>query len=497
MAEENLIIDDLEEDLNNLTQDKTSRLFHKKNIWMAAIIMTALIIGGLLFYVNLDNDDIGLEGNKGKNEAQSQTKKKTKRDKKIKYLVLYPQLPATQVSQVIKELSFANISFTLAQKGKNFSLSVDSKKLETAKVLLATKGLPSGAVKGYELLDNTQTLGVTEFDKKVRYLRALSGELEKVITSLEMIEDAKVQIVMPKERLFISKQPPVTASILVRKTPGKTLTTTMVYSIMQLVAKAVESLSLKNITVVDTQGTELSYGILDEIKNEQKIKVFEKDRLLDKKKEEKSDEIKELQPILPNFENIKQWFTIKENFENNILSKINKQLAGVFPRNSFKVAANAEITASKDGNSAEIKRTTVSIIVDEYNEDIVLDDAKKIEVFSTIAAIIGYQDGRDIIFLNKAPFYKDESKTIFEYFESWGVIGMLSMGLTLVYFFLKSRKKGSSSLNKKQNEVTKFEQLKEEIQKERNIDDLKKKATSNPEHIAAALEELLKEEVLT
>lgn len=497
MAEETFEIDDLEEELNEIgSQSPAKKTSSNRNIWIVGIVITGLAVGAILFSLDFFKSENTLNTQSNTKKINVDTKKVN--NKKIKYETLYSQLPASQVSDVIQELSFSNIVFKLEQKGKNYGLLIDRDQIEEAKVLLATKGLPSGKMKGYELLDESQTLGVTEFDKKVRFLRALSGELEKVITKLEMIEEARVQIVIPKERLFVTKQPNVTASILIRVNNDYVVSDITVLSIMQLVARAVENLEVKNISVVDTQGRNLTFGLLERIeKNKLKNGQDEVNNLKNKKVTENIDqdieEIKKLQPIVPNFKSIKQWFIIKDNYEKNITQKIREQLSKMFPVETYKVGVNTEITAINEGNSAKIQRTSVSIILDENSEDTYLDEDKKVKVFSTIAAIIGYQKNRDIIELTEAPFFKD--KVVWDYLKEYQILIVFACVIALVFIgfliFIFSRKKSQNKQNKPQK--NKYDKLKEEIETEKMIDQIKQEAEADPQLVASVIEQILNE----
>ena len=91
-------------------------------------------------------------------------KAREKKKKKIKYIDLYKQLEGTQLSPILRELSYLNISYNVVQNGKQYDLQVDQDQIDEAKHVLAIKGMPSGAVKGYEIFDEASNLGVTEFD---------------------------------------------------------------------------------------------------------------------------------------------------------------------------------------------------------------------------------------------------------------------------------------------------------------------------------------------
>ena len=75
--------------------------------------------------------------------------------------------------------------------------------------------------------------------------------MEIVIGELDMIESAKVQIVLPEQRLFTVTQPPVTSSIIIRIQEGKQVTDDVVFSIIQLVSNSVENLQQENVSVID------------------------------------------------------------------------------------------------------------------------------------------------------------------------------------------------------------------------------------------------------
>ena len=127
---------------------------------------------------------------------------------------------------------------------------------------LAQGGLPKGGSVGYELFD-TAKMGLSEFQQKVTYTRALEGELERTIRQIDAVEYAKVNIVIPEQRLFLEQQQPSTASVLVRLRSGMSIGPDHVKSMVHLVSHAVQGLSPENITVVDTAGKVLS-DLLDE-----------------------------------------------------------------------------------------------------------------------------------------------------------------------------------------------------------------------------------------
>jgi flagellar M-ring protein FliF len=68
---------------------------------------------------------------------------------------------------------------------------------------------------GFELFDK-MSWGQTEFDQKVTYQRALEGELERTIATLNDVESARVHLVMPSDSVFLDRQHTAKASVILK-----------------------------------------------------------------------------------------------------------------------------------------------------------------------------------------------------------------------------------------------------------------------------------------
>jgi len=395
---------------NATSAGSSGGFFTRQRIFLILGIVVAVLIGvGVFFFArNAFSPDARTNANmpmtteqkKAAAEKKKKEEAKKKRNRKIKYEVLFPQLSATQAAAVLKQLSLSNISFTQEQNGQNFRISVDEDRLEEAKNLLAVRGIPAGGAQGYELLDESQTLGVTEFDKRIRYLRALSGELERAVMQLDAVETAKVQIVLPEQRLFAVTQPPVTASILIRRVHGADINDDIVFSIIQYIANAVENLQPENVSVIDTEGQVLSLGIFERMAARQA-------GLLDDEEVDSTPTVdmqKIGQPIIPSFAEMKKWYEVKTKFEQDLEDKVLKQLIGVLPIGSFKATVTADVGPLEKGKIVDIKRIAVGVVIDNNNDDIFLNQDLKQQIFATVSAAIGYKRGRDSIQLSRADF---------------------------------------------------------------------------------------------
>ena len=333
-------------------------------------------------------------------------KEPQKKKRKIKYVDLYRQLENRQISPILRELSYRNIAYNIVQNGKQFDLQVDEDDLDEAKRMLAIKGMPSGTTKGYEIFDEASNLGVTEFDKRIRLIRALSGEMEKSIMEFDVVDYAYVEIVIPETKLFAVTQPPVTASILIKRRNGADINDETVYAIVQLVSNSVENLLPENISVVDTEGRVLSIGVLDRMR--QKQLANEKKGLVT------TNTAGNGQVIIPAIEDVVDWFQLKFNYETVLEKKAINQLNGVLPEGSYKVAVTIDLNAVSRTGVPDIKKIVTSVVVDEQFDDVELTDPMAEQITDAVAGAVGFVADRDTIHISKAAFLQkrvEESPT--------------------------------------------------------------------------------------
>ncbi len=170
------------------------------------------------------------------------------------YAILFNQLDAKDARQIVNQLEEKNIRYKLGDDGR--AILVDKDQVEKLRLSLMGANLQLSGSVGFELFDKSD-FGMTDFSQKINFQRALQGELEKTIASLEEIKSARVHLVLPEKRLFEHSNTPSAAVTLHLKT-GSQLKSKQVRSIQSLVAASVQNLNLKNIVIVDGQGKTLS-----------------------------------------------------------------------------------------------------------------------------------------------------------------------------------------------------------------------------------------------
>jgi flagellar M-ring protein FliF len=168
---------------------------------------------------------------------------------------LYTGVAPEDAAVIVQKIKEAGSEYRLSETGG--IISVPSAKVAELRLEMAAAGLPKSGRIGFELFDKT-TFGATEFVEHVNYNRALEGELERSIGSLNAVEVARVHLTAAKESVFVESREPAKASVIVKLKPGATLLPQNVTAIQQLVGSAVEGLNADDVSVVDTRGTLLS-----------------------------------------------------------------------------------------------------------------------------------------------------------------------------------------------------------------------------------------------
>lgn len=107
---------------------------------------------------------------------------------------------------------------------------------------------------GLEIFDKGDFTS-TKDDKKIRLVRAINGELARLIRKIPPIENAQVFISIPQETFFAQNQKPITATVQITMPSGERLDNMKVKAISNLLLGAVHDLKPDNISITDTNGT--------------------------------------------------------------------------------------------------------------------------------------------------------------------------------------------------------------------------------------------------
>ncbi|MGA3097296.1 MAG: flagellar basal-body MS-ring/collar protein FliF [Bryobacteraceae bacterium] len=168
---------------------------------------------------------------------------------------LYTAMAPEDAAAVVQKLKETGIDYRLDDNGG--SVLAPSSKIAESRLALAAAGLPKTGRIGFELFDKS-AFGATEFVEHVNYKRALEGELERTVTSLAEVEQARVHLTLPKESIFLDKQQPAKASVVLKLRSLARISPQNVLAITNLVASAVEGLAPEAVSIVDADGNLLN-----------------------------------------------------------------------------------------------------------------------------------------------------------------------------------------------------------------------------------------------
>jgi len=165
------------------------------------------------------------------------------------YQVLFSNLSPGDGGAIIADLKKKNIPYKVEANGA--VILVPAEKVYELRLSMAGDGLPNGGNVGFEIFDHTD-FKTTKFVQELNYRRALQGELARTINQFKEVSNSRVFIVIPDDSLFIEDKRSASASIQIDL--RSSLPSDKLYSIVHLVANAVEGLEPENVTVVDTKG---------------------------------------------------------------------------------------------------------------------------------------------------------------------------------------------------------------------------------------------------
>lgn len=245
-------------------------------------------------------------------------------------VALYTNLEAKDAGDVVNSLRESGVQYRVEEGRRGSTIFVPATQVYDVRLDLATAGLPRGN-KGFELFDDSK-LGVTEFQNKVNYLQALQGELTRTIEQIDIVQKARVHIVLPEDSLYKKNEKPATASIMLMLAPEQHLTEAEVKGIVNLVGHSVQGLTPENITIVDEAG-----NILNEIEDEELIKAQKFNSQA--------------------FAQIKITREIRDNLQQNIQTMLDNSLGA---GNAF-----VRVSVELDFDERKIDRQTFTPVVDE------------------------------------------------------------------------------------------------------------------------------------
>ncbi len=172
---------------------------------------------------------------------------------------LYNNLSTQSAGQIPNQLTQMKVPYQLTNQGR--TVLVPAAQVDQVRVDLASANIPSSGTVGLPTPVNF-SLGETTQEIQINQLINTEATLEATINSIAGVKSSKVMINQPAPSLFGEGPSQASASVFVDLNPGAVLSPSQVRGIMNLVAHAVSGLSLRQVSVVNQNGTVLSQGAL-------------------------------------------------------------------------------------------------------------------------------------------------------------------------------------------------------------------------------------------
>lgn len=171
------------------------------------------------------------------------------------YVVLLKDLTPEKSPSVINILDSKKIPYQMRDSGR--TVLIPKNFLPSTQMLIMSEAGSGDSADSFSIFDKAN-FGATSYEQKIRYQRALQGELMRAINSLDPVVRSKVILAIPEKKTFLEETRNPTASVVVEMRPGKMLTEDQVRGITNLVANGVENMRAEDVSVVDSRGKVLS-----------------------------------------------------------------------------------------------------------------------------------------------------------------------------------------------------------------------------------------------
>lgn len=169
------------------------------------------------------------------------------------YGLLFANLSLEDSSKIRDILRDENIPHNWKHGGT--SIYVPDEKVYEMRVMMAGKRLPRGRKGSSSILFESKSFADTELIQNIKIKKDAETEIAYTIMAMRSVDEATVLLAIPKER-FIGEQPESTASVMLKL--NDVLTKEQVNTVQYLVANAVPSLKVENVSVADNDGNTLS-----------------------------------------------------------------------------------------------------------------------------------------------------------------------------------------------------------------------------------------------
>lgn len=276
-----------------------------------------------------------------------------------KYKVLFSGLDTSDAAAITKELEGQNIQMKIEGD------SIYVPKEEVDKLRLELSDSITNGSKGFELMDESSSFGLTDEEFAIKKQRMVQGEIEKTIKTFAQVENARVHITQGQESVFADESTPGSAAVSITLKAGKNLEPSQIRSIMSLVSASSTSIPVQNVEVVDQNMNLLSEGLFDEEGNIASANSSGINVAMNAEKEVSKNLEKSIVKLLESIYGvgkIKATVNADLNFDNNEITKV-----VINPKSVIKSESRSENTSTGAGNTGGAVDNNMNNLADGEN----------------------------------------------------------------------------------------------------------------------------------
>lgn len=211
----------------------------------------------------------------------------TKGASKGNEIELVKRLDQDRAFEVISKLKTEDIEGRLSDSdlpGK-VNINVFQKDFDRAALAISKSDLLQED--GFNLFDKSDW-AASDYDKRVKMMRAVNGDLSRIVSRMSGIKWATVRVNIPEPQLFSQYQAQTTATVQTElKEESGRLSRTQVRSVINLLVGYVPNLQKNNISIIDTNGQTYSAVETEEVAASELLEETEKvNKIIQKRIEE-------------------------------------------------------------------------------------------------------------------------------------------------------------------------------------------------------------------
>lgn len=169
-------------------------------------------------------------------------------------VVLYNrELETQEAGEIASQLDEMGVTYEV----EGNLIKVPFTRVDQLRMRLAQEGIQPTSTVGFEIFEEGG-IGITDFERQMRYKRALEGSLIRAIRTMKGIKNVEIKLGLPREQaLFKEDEEPVTASVILSLEPFANLSEEKIKGIVNLVSYGVVGLENQHVQITDQSGQPL------------------------------------------------------------------------------------------------------------------------------------------------------------------------------------------------------------------------------------------------